>query len=361
MKRWRPGVRVRLAAAYALLFCLSTGLVLAGSSWLLGRHLDRTLPDALAAEALADVRAQYVLGFAGALLLAVAGGWLLAGRALAPLGRIAGTARRVTGERLDERVALGGPADELREVADALDRMLDDLAESFDAERRFTANASHELRGPLTVIRSEAEVTLADPDAGAEELRAMGEAVVQASRRIEALLEGLMALARSRRELLRREEVDLAASARAAASAVAERARALDIRVRLDTPPAPAVGDARLVDRMVSNLVENAVLHNERGGTVDVRARLTDDGVCLRVENTGPVLPAAEVERLTLPFERLDNPARLLDEAGAGLGLSIVRSVCEAHGGRLALAPRAGGGLVAEVVLPATDAARRAA
>ncbi len=354
MKLPRPGVRARLAAAYALMFCLSTGLVLAGSWWLLARHLDRTLPEALAAEAVADVGAQYVLAFAGALLIAAAGGWLLAGRALAPLRRIAGTARRVTGERLDERVALEGPADELREVADALDRMLDDLSDSFGAERRFTANASHELRGPLTVIRSEAEVTLADPDAGAEELRAMGEVVVQSSRRIEALLEGLLALARSRGELLRREEVDLATSARAAASSVAERARAKDVRVRVDASPAPTVGDRRLLDRLVSNLVENAVGHNERGGTVDVGTRVCADGVAVRVENTGPALPASEVERLTLPFERLD---RRTDGAGAGLGLSIVRSVCDAHGGWLALSPRAGGGLVVEVLLPAPDAA----
>ncbi len=352
MKLPRPGVRARLAASYALMFCLSTGLVLAGSWWLLARHLNRTLPDALAAETAAEVGAQYVLAFAGALVIAAAGGWLLAGRALVPLRRIAGTARRVSGERLDERVALEGPADELREVADALDRMLDDLSESFDAERRFTANASHELRGPLTVIRSQAEVTLADPEASAQELRAMGEAVVQASGRIEALLEGLMALARSRRELLRREEVDLAASARAAASTVAGRARAKDIRVRIEASPTATVGDQRLLDRLVSNLVENAVRHNERGGTVDVRAEPRADGAAVRVENTGPVLPAAEVERLTLPFERLD---RRTDDAGAGLGLSIVRSVCEAHGGRLVLNPRAGGGLVVEVLLPAPD------
>jgi len=345
----RPTVRARLTLAYALLFALSTGLVLSISWWLLDRHLARTLPDATAADAMADVGGLYALAFAGSLLIAAATGWALAGRALAPLRRMAGTARRVSGERLNERVALEGPRDELRDLADALDGMLETLSESFDAERRFAATVSHELRGPLTVIRSEAEVTLADPDASPAQLRAMGEAVVEASERTDVLLEGLMALARSRRTLLRREEVDLAPGARAAAAAVAEEARVADVRIRVQAGSAVTVGDRRLLERLAANLVENAVRHNRRGGTVQIETARHNGDATLRVVNTGPPIPASEAERLTRPFERFGGA----DGRGAGLGLSIVRAVAEAHEGRLTLAPRPEGGLTAEVSLPA--------
>lgn len=349
----QPTIRTRLTLAYALLFAASTGLVLGMSWWLLERHLSRTLPDATAADAMAEVGTWYALAFGGSLLVAAVAGWALAGRALAPLGRMAGTARRVSGERLDERVALEGPRDELRDLADALDGMLDGLSESFDTERRFAATASHELRGPLTVIRSEAEVTLADPEASREELRAMGEAVVEASERTDALLEGLMALARSRQALLRREEVDLAPGARAAAAAVAEEARAADVRVRVQAGPAVTVGDRRLLERLAANLVENAVRHNRRGGTVQVETARRNGDATLTVVNTGPPIPADQAERLTLPFERLGGA----DGRGAGLGLSIVKAVAEAHEGRLTLAPRPEGGLSAEVALPAPPSA----
>ena len=352
MKRPRPTLRLRLTAIYAALFCASAGLLLAASWWLLERHFHRTLPDAVAREAASAVGTQYALAFGGTLLVAVAAGWLVAGRALAPLARITATARRVSEERLGERVALEGPADELRELADALDLMLEGLAESFGAQRRFIANASHELRGPLTVIRTEAEVTLANPDATAGELREMGEAVVGASRRTEALLESLMALARSQRALMRRELVDLALGARAAVAQVAEEAHEGDVRLRLDAHPAPTLGDRRLLERLVANLVENGVRHNERGGTVDVLTERRNGRAAVRVVNTGRPLAAEAVERLTQPFERLD---RVGEEPGAGLGLSIVRSVAEAHGGALAIEAREEGGLAVEVLLPAAD------
>ena len=262
-------------------------------------------------------------------------------------------ARRVSGERLDERLALEGPADELQELLYTLDAMLDGLSESFGAQRRFVANAGHELRGPLTVIRTQAEVTLADPDASPAELRAMGEAVVEACRRTEALLEGLMALARSQRALVSREPTDLAPGARAAVAAVADEARAADVRVRLEAGAAPTLGDRRLLDRLVANLVENAVRHNRPGGTVDVTTATRNGHAAVRVVNTGRRLPDDSVARLTEPFERLGRPA---DAPGAGLGLSIVRSVAEAHRGQVRLAARDGGGLEAEVLLPAAPA-----
>jgi signal transduction histidine kinase len=353
VSRVRPTVRVRLTAAYAALLCATVGVLLGASYWLLSRHLHRTLTDAAASDALRAVAVQYALAFAGAAILALAAGWVIAGRALAPIGRMTSFARRVSGERLDERIALEGPADELRELADTLDAMLDGLSESFGAQRRFVANAGHELRGPLTVIRTQAEVTLADPDASPAELRAMGEAVVEACRRTEALLEGLMALARSQRALVDPQPADLAPGARAAVAAVADEARASDVRVRLDARPAPTLGDRRLLDRLVANLVENAVRHNEPGGTVEVTTGSDGAHTAVRVVNTGRELPREAVGRLTEPFERLGRPA---DARGAGLGLSIVRSVAEAHRGQVRLAPREGGGLEAEVQLPAGPA-----
>ena len=219
MNRPRPTIRARLTLLYATLVALSTGALLAVNYWLLSRHFDRTLPEALAQDALDEVALQYAIAFAGVLLVAAAVGWLIAGRVLAPLKRISGTARRVSEEHLGERIPVGGPQDELRELGETLNSMLDRLALSFDAQRRFVANASHELRSPLTVIRSEAEVALANPEPDLDEMRAMAESVVHASRRTEALLSSLLILARSQRGLLRSEPVDLARVLESAAGA----------------------------------------------------------------------------------------------------------------------------------------------
>jgi signal transduction histidine kinase len=345
-------LRLRLTALYALLFGACGAMLLGLSSWLVHRHVERTLPPGYADDALATLDLQYVLALGGTLVVAVALGYLIAGRALAPLRRVTALARRVTQDRLDERIAMRGPADELRELADTVDGMLDRLAAAFDGQQRFVANASHELRTPLTVIRAEAEVALADPDASVRELRGMGEAVLEATDRTQALLESLMVLARSQRAVPRREPVDLAAAARAAATHTDAEARARGVAVRLDLEGAPLYGDRPLVERLVANLMENAVRHNERGGHVEVTTRPRR----VRVENTGPPIRAEDVCRLAEPFERLHRDA---DGPGAGLGLSIVRAVADAHGARLKLRPRAGGGLVAEVAFP-SDAPVRA-
>ncbi len=216
---------------------------------------------------------------------------------------------------------------------------------AFDARERFVANASHELRSPLTVIRTEADVTLTDPDATAEELRAMGREVLGAADEMEALLDGLMVLARSGRELPNREYVDLAA----AAGAAARRVRAGGVRVRLELSPAAVAGERRLLERLAGNLIENGVRYNAPGGFVAVRTSSVGGGAVLDVINSGPVIDPGVAARLVEPFERGGRTGR----GGAGLGLSIVRSVAEAHGGRLALTPRAEGGLAVRVTLPA--------
>jgi signal transduction histidine kinase len=297
------GLRVRLTALYGGLFVVLVALLLGASWWLVARHLERTLPPAGADAALAELGTQYLLALGGATLLATALGWALAGRELAS------------------------------------------MSDAFDTQARFVANASHELRSPLTVIRTEADVALADPDAGVAELRAMGEGVLEAADEMEALLEGLMVLAQSGRPLPAAEPVDLARATAAAARGV----RAAGIGVRLDLAPVEVRGERRLLERLAANLIENGVRYNAPGGHVAVQTRARDGRAVLRVVNSGPVVEPAVAARLLEPFER---GGRARDGRGAGLGLSIVRAVAEAHGGRVALAPRAEGGLAVDVVLP---------
>jgi signal transduction histidine kinase len=338
-------LRLRLTALYTLLFGACGAILLALSSWLVHRQVQRTLPSGYADHALARLDTHFAIALGGTLLMAVALGYFVAGRALAPVRRVTGLARRVTQERMDERIDMRGPEDELHELADTVDAMLDRLATAFDGQRRFVANASHELRTPLTVIRAEVEVTLADPDAGADDLRRMGHAVLDAADRTQALLNSLMVLARSQQAVPRGERVDLARAAHAAERATAAESAAEGVGVDLDLRPAPLTGDRPLVERLVANLVENAVRHNEPGGSVWVTTR---PGL-IRVENTGPKISPDDVHRLAEPFERL---RRDCQGPGAGLGLSIVRAVADAHGARLELEPRTGGGLVAAVRFP---------
>jgi signal transduction histidine kinase len=349
MRRPTPTIRTRLTVLYATLVALSTGALLAVSYWLLGRHFDRTLPEALAQDALDEVALQYAIAFAGVLLVAAAVGWLIAGRVLAPLKRISGTAKRVSEERLGERIPVAGPHDELRELGETLNSMLDRLALSFDAQRRFVANASHELRSPLTVIRSEAEVALANPEPDLDEMRAMAESVVHASRRTEALLASLLILARSQRGLLRSEPVNLGRVVESAADGLERAAEDEGVRLRTALEPATVDGDAALLERLAANLIENAVRYNRPGGFVDVSTREGIASAELRVENSGPPVDREAAARLAEPFERLQREA---DARGAGLGLSIVRAVSEAHGGSLLIEPRAEGGLVVSVRIP---------
>jgi signal transduction histidine kinase len=350
MRAPRLTVRARLTAIYVALAGLSTGVLLLVSYWLLGRHFDRTLSPPLASDAIDEVAFQYFIAFAGVVLLAAVLGWVVAGWVLAPLKRITGTAQRVSEEHLDERIPVDGPDDELRELSETLNEMLDRLSGSFDTQRRFVANASHELRSPLTVIRSEAEVALANPRPDLDELRGMAESVVQASRRTEALLASLLILARSQRGLLHSVPVDLASAAGEAADAASLTAGEESVRLDASLEPAMAEGDSALLERLVANLIENGVRYNRPGGFVRVRTHTLNGAVELRVENSGPPVEPAAAARLAEPFERL---ARDADGRGAGLGLSIVRAVSEAHGGTLAIEPRAEGGLVVSVRLPA--------
>jgi signal transduction histidine kinase len=281
--------------------------------------------------------------------LSVLLGWLVAGRALRSLQHITATARRVSQDNLDERIALEGPRDELKELADTFDAMLERLQAAFASQRRFVANASHELRTPLSVMRTELEVTLADPQASNAELRAMAETVHEALDHTERLVQALLTLARSEGAVTRRDPLDLADAARLALDHTTRDAQATNLDVAADLNAAPVCGDRRLLERLVANLVENAVRHNRAGGRVSVSTSTRDGRSVVEVVNDGDVLDPATLPRLMEPFQRIDRGVR---GDGAGLGLSIVRSVAQAHGGSVALAACSSGGLRATVTLP---------
>jgi signal transduction histidine kinase len=301
----------------------------------------------LQSSALHRLLVEYLAALGGMTIISVVAGWLLAGRALRPLRRIISTARRVSGEHLDERIALQGPADELKELADTFDRMLGRLEGAFASQRHFVANASHELRTPLAIMRTEVDVALADPDAGVDELRRMGEALRETTDRCERLIEGLLALARSEAGSRHEEAVDLGALAGDCVTDLRARAGEADVELRDDLEPAWTLGEPALLERMIGNLVDNAVRHNRPGGFLSVRTRTEGDRVRVEVTNSGEPIAAEEAQRLTEPFHRLDRARE-----GFGLGLSIVASVVRAHGGHLDLHARAEGGLEVTAELP---------
>jgi signal transduction histidine kinase len=354
--RPRPTIRLRLTALYAVVVFLAGGLLLAVSYALLDGHLHNTLDKATADDLLAQLRGQYLLALFAVTALAVLLGWVIAGRALAPLRTIATAARAVSGESLTRRVALRGPDDELHELADTFDEMLERLDSAFASQKRFVADASHELRTPLTVLRTEVEVALANPDATVAELRATAEVVREEVQRFEALLESLLALARSEARALATEEpVDLADIARRVVSRLQPDAATRDVLLTVEPQHAIVNGDRGLLEQLVFNLVDNAVTHNCSGGFAEVSVGPRGGRAALSVVNAGPRVPDESLQLLTEPFHRLE---RRRDRRGAGVGLSIVRAVAAAHGGRLELSAREDGGLVADVELPAVRAPR---
>jgi signal transduction histidine kinase len=277
-------------------------------------------------------------------------GWIVAGRVLRPVHAITAAAQRASEENLGERIALTGPADELKELADTFDAMLARLEAAFASQRRFVANASHELRTPLTVMRTAIDVTLAKPRRTPDQLEAMAAEVRHAAERAEALIEALLTLARSDRGQGPRSALDMAVFAEDALDAAAAAIKAGSLTVRPVLEPGTAVGDPVLVERLVTNLIDNAVRHNVSDGWIEVTTGSEDGMAFISVANSGPVIPDAEVPALFEPFRRRcqhDGPA------GAGLGLSIVQSVISAHRGNVVARPGSGGGLEITAMLPA--------
>ena len=213
-------------------------------------------------------------------------GWIIAGRVLRPVHRMTTTARRLSESNLHERIALDGPEDELKELADTFDAMLARLEAAFEAQRRFVADASHELRTPLAIMRAEVDVTLADPNATPAELRAMAETVRDATQRSEALIDSLLVLARSDSAAIATEPIDLATLARAAAERISADAAARKLEIELALEPAVVGGDRSLLERLVGNLVENAVRHNTDGGWITIETKRDGDLAMLRVRES---------------------------------------------------------------------------
>lgn len=349
--RWHSTIRVRLTLHYALALLAAGAILIALLYGYLAHALDGQLntwlhngfgrtPHELAQVREHILRSMLTVSIFSLGLVAVAAtgfGWWMAGRALRPLHRITATARRVADRNLHERIALDGPDDEIKDLADTFDGMLERLDRSFDGQRRFVANASHELRTPLTLNRTLIEVTLDDPDAPAQ-TRQLGTTLLAINQRNERLIDGLLMLASSEQELSVRERVDLAEVVRHMLSSVGA-------RVEADLRPAAVTGDPVLLERLVGNLIDNALRYNlPEGGHVSIRTRVVDSEAELYVDNSGPVVAEYDIPGLFEPFRRLPDTDRQAGQ-GTGLGLSIVKAVARAHGGRLTAVPREGGGL----------------
>jgi signal transduction histidine kinase len=289
-----------------------------------------------------------LLSLAGVTLLAVAAGWIVTGRILRPVHRLTAAARAASEQNLSQRIALQGPRDELRELADTFDTMLERLDRAFTSQRQFIANASHELRTPLTVMRTAMDVVLAKSEPTRGELVSMTAEVRQAVDHSERLIGALLVLARNDQAGALTDALDLAAVAEDALEG--RTTNGITTTATLDE--APVTGDGVLLERLVANLLDNAERYNIVGGTVTISTTAHDTTSVLRVVNTGAVVPANMVERLFLPFTRLDDRTR---HDGFGLGLALVSSIATVHNGTVHATTVSTGGLDITVRLPRRD------
>jgi signal transduction histidine kinase len=300
------------------------------------------------------------IALAGMSVLSILLGWIVAGRVLRPLRTITATARDISATNLHERLALDGPNDELKELGDTFDGLLARLEASFQAQRQFVANASHELRTPLARQRTLGQVALADPDATVESLRAAHERVLAAGAEQERLIDALLALARGQTGVANREPIDLADVTERVLVAHQSEAERHELEVYAQLSPAPVTGDSRLIERLVTNLVDNAQRYNLPRGRVEVSTTTQNGHAILCVSNTGPVVPGDAVGQLFQPFKRLGAERTNNGATGVGLGLSIVQAIAEAHDATVAVQPQPTGGLEVSVRL-ASAASQRSA
>lgn len=290
----------------------------------------------------------FLLGFG------LLGGWVLAGRMLAPLNQITQAVRLTSDASLSHRIRLPGRQDEFRELADAYDGMLEKLEAHVAEQQRFAANASHELRTPLAISQTLIDVARSDPDGDQGELI---DRLHTVNLRAIDLTEGLLLLNRSDRRIFTSEPVDLSLLAEEAVETLLPLAEQRQVTLEVTGDPTRTVGAAALLLRMVTNLVQNAIVYNlPDGGTVAVHTASHEDGNVVRVENTGAPVPSALLPTLVEPFQRGTDRTRAEGQAGVGLGLAIVNSIARAHDGTLDLIARPAGGLIATIRLPARTA-----
>jgi signal transduction histidine kinase len=297
---------------------------------------------------------QNVAGIAMAAVMAVLAlgvGWLIAGRVLRPLRTMTSAAREISATNLSRRLAVDGPDDEFRRLGDTLDSLFGRLEASFQTQRHFVANAGHELRTPLTAEKVVLQVALADPDATTATLRSACQKALQWNDRQERLIDSLLTLASSEREIERWEPLDLADSAGKAILSCQKEAERREIRIDATLAAAPVTGDPALAESLIANLVGNAIQHNTDGGLVEITTGITDGLAVLTVSNTGPLVPAEEVDRLFEPFQRLGRQ-RLRQPSGHGLGLAIVSAIVGVHGATLTASARPAGGLDISISFP---------
>jgi signal transduction histidine kinase len=299
---------------------------------------------------LSAIRIASVVGL-GVVIVGAAGlGWLLAGRTLSPVRSITEAAQRASELRLGQRLALGGPEDELKQLADTFDLMLERLDAAFTSQKHFVANAAHELRTPLTAMRTAIEVTLAKPQRTPEQLEEMAEQVRDSIERAEATIEALLTLATSELGAAATETLDLATAAEDALDTARTTIDQQNITVDAALDPAPTRGDRVLLERMIANLVENAARHNNFGGWIKIRTYEQDGTAVFEVANTGPDVPPEQLPRLFEPFARANERLDLRD--GVGLGLSIAAAIARAHTAVINAHPRPEGGLQLSITLP---------
>jgi signal transduction histidine kinase len=359
-------LRLRFTLLYGVMSVLS-GMILLAIVFVLARDLppadapapsgrEMIQPGAPPAAYL-DFRTDMLLvaGIALAIMapVSLALGWLFAGRMLRPVHAMTVSLQQISGPNVHERLAVAGPRDEFKDLADTVDALLTRLESALDGHKRFVANAAHELRTPLTVEHALIEEPLIDPDATVDAFRANFERLLVANRQRGRLLESLLILAGSEHGHDRVEKVDLARIVR---QAIRDRTANFDhhrLRVKAAVRPAWLLGDPTLVTRLVANLCDNAIHHNIPGGVIDLGTRLDNGQAVLVIANTGPVIPPDQVQRLFEPFQRLH---RVSDNAHHGLGLSIVRAIVAAHAADLNAHAQPQGGLAIEIAFPAIEA-----
>ena len=295
-----------------------------------------------------------LLGLVVMTLLSGGLGWIVSGRVLRPVRAITETAKRASEQHLGERLALAGPKDELKELADTFDDMLERLDSAFASQKRFVANASHELRTPLTVMRTAIDVTLAKQSRTPEQLEAMAVKVRRSIDRAEEMIDGLLTLAVSDRGRSGHEQVDLATATDDALDTAAAAIKELGLRVDVALEAAETDGDKFLLDRMIANLVDNAARHNHPDGWISVRTGVNNESALFEVANSGPFVPEDAIRSLFEPFGRAE--ARVNPQKGAGLGLSIVDSIANAHNATVDVRSQPEGGLKVRILLPAHSA-----